>query len=57
MESSLPDVLPQDYQGEILTHAGEIYDASEIDKTTEALTLAHRRKGLRLRARSSARYS
>jgi len=45
MESSLPDVLPQDYQGEILTHAGETYDASEIDKTTEALTLAIAEKG------------
>ena len=45
MESSLPDVLPQDYQSEILTHAGEVYDASEIDKTTEALTLAIAEKG------------
>ena len=45
MESSLPDVLPQDYQSEILTHAGDVYDASEIDKTTEALTLAIAEKG------------
>ena len=45
MESSLPDVLPQDYQSEILTHSGEVYDASEIDKTTEALTLAIAEKG------------
>jgi len=40
IESGLPDVRPDDYRGDLLTHAGEVYDASEIDKTTERLTLA-----------------
>lgn len=40
IESSLPDVRPDDYRSQLLTNAGEVYDASEIDKTSEKLTLA-----------------
>jgi outer membrane protein insertion porin family len=40
IESSLPGVNPDAYRGDLLTQSGEVYDASEIDKTTEKLTLA-----------------
>jgi len=40
IESSLPEVLPETYQGELLTLSGDVYNASLIDKTTEKLTLA-----------------
>lgn len=40
IESSLPEVKPDDYRSKLLTQSGEIYDASEIDKTSEKLTLA-----------------
>jgi outer membrane protein insertion porin family len=40
IESSLPDVRPDDYRSQLLTNSGEVYDASEIDKTSEKLTLA-----------------
>jgi outer membrane protein insertion porin family len=39
IESSLPGVDPGTLQSDLLTHAGEVYDASEIDKTSEKLTL------------------
>ena len=56
IESSLAEVSPDAYQGELLTHQGETYDASEIDKTTEALTLAIAEQGYafaRVRPRST----
>ncbi|MBA2125119.1 outer membrane protein assembly factor BamA [Hyphomicrobium methylovorum] len=40
IESSLPDVEPSAYMGELLTQSGAVYDASQVDKTTEKLTLA-----------------
>ncbi len=40
IESSLPEVSPEAYQGELLTLSGDVYNASLIDKTTEKLTLA-----------------
>ena len=39
IESSLADVKPETYQGELLTYQGDVYNASLIDKTTEKLTL------------------
>ena len=45
IESSLPEVQPDVYKGEILTLSGNVYDASLIDKTTEKLTLAIAEKG------------
>lgn len=45
IESSLPEVQPQAYNGNILTLSGDVYNASLIDKTTEALTLAIAEQG------------
>ena len=56
IESSLAEVSPAAYQSQLLTHQGETYDASEIDKTTEALTLAIAEQGYafaRVRPRST----
>lgn len=39
IESSLAEVPGEKYQSEVLTIAGDVYNASLIDKTTEALTL------------------
>lgn len=39
IESSLPEVPAERYQGELLTVSGDVYNASLIDKTTEKLTL------------------
>ena len=39
IESSLPEVPAESYTGELMTDAGDIYNASLIDKTTERLTL------------------
>ena len=39
IESSLPGVDPGMLQSDLLTQAGAIYDASQIDKTSEKLTL------------------
>ena len=40
IESSLAEVPAEAYKGELLTEAGDVYNASLIDKTTEKLTLA-----------------
>ena len=40
IESSLAEVPAEKYTGELLTEAGDVYNASLIDKTTEKLTLA-----------------
>jgi outer membrane protein insertion porin family len=40
IESALPGVNPDTYRGDLLTHSGQVYDASQIDKTSEKLTLA-----------------
>ena len=45
IESSLPEVQPAVFQGELLTLQGEVYNASAIDKTTEKLTLAIAEQG------------
>ena len=48
---------PATYNGDLLTQSGAVYDASEIDKTTEKLTLDVAEKGYRLCARSAAPHS
>lgn len=40
IESSLAEVPPDAYKGELLTNAGDIYNSSLIDKSVEKLTLA-----------------
>jgi outer membrane protein insertion porin family len=40
IESSLSEVPAETYQGELLTTAGDVYNASLVDKTVEKLTLA-----------------
>ena len=40
IESSLAEVPGETYRGDLLTNAGEVYNASLIDKTTEKLTLS-----------------
>ena len=45
IESSLPDIPAEKYNGKLLTLQGEVYNASLIDKTTEALTLAIAEEG------------
>ena len=39
VESSLPGVDPNSLTGDLLTQRGAVYDASQIDKTSEKLTL------------------
>lgn len=39
IESSLPGIDPGSLKGDLLTTAGAVYDASQIDKTSEQLTL------------------
>lgn len=43
IESSLSEVPAEAYQGELLTLAGDVYNASLVDKTVEKLTLADRK--------------
>lgn len=45
IDSSLAEVPAEEYRGELLTNAGEVYNASLIDKSTEALTLAIAERG------------
>ncbi len=45
IESTVPNVEPAAYRGEISTKAGDTYDASHIDKSVEDLTLAVSQKG------------
>lgn len=45
IESSLAEVPAEAYKGELLTHGGDVYNASLIDKTTEKLTLAIAERG------------
>lgn len=45
IESSLPEVQPEAYNGKVMTLQGDTYNASLIDKTTEALTLAIAEEG------------
>ncbi len=45
IESSLPEVRPEAYNGNVMTLQGDTYNASLIDKTTEALTLAIAEEG------------
>jgi outer membrane protein insertion porin family len=40
IESSLAEVTAEAHQGELLTSAGDVYNASLIDKTVEKLTLS-----------------
>jgi outer membrane protein insertion porin family len=57
IESSLAAVKPEDYYGELLTAAGDIYNGSLIDKTVEKLTLAIAEQGyafVRVRPRAAA---
>lgn len=45
IESSLAPVRPETLQGELLTSPGQTYNASDIDKTVEKLTLAISEQG------------
>ncbi len=45
IDSSLAEVPAEQYQGELLTDQGDVYNASLIDKTTEKLTLAIAERG------------
>ncbi len=45
IESTVANVQPADYRGEISTKEGDTYDASLIDKSIEDLTLAVSQKG------------
>ena len=45
IESSLPSLDPQRLRGDVLTVAGTTYDLSQIDKTTEKLTLIVAERG------------
>lgn len=45
VESSLPGIDPGELSSDLLTQAGAVYDASQIDKTSERLTLNIADKG------------
>jgi outer membrane protein insertion porin family len=45
IESTMTSVKPEGYQGELSTKQGNTYDASQIDKSVEDLTLAVSQKG------------
>lgn len=45
VESGLPGVTPQDLMGEVLTKRGDVYNAADIDKTVERLTLVVSERG------------
>ncbi|MGF1649688.1 MAG: outer membrane protein assembly factor BamA [Hyphomicrobiaceae bacterium] len=45
VESALPDLAPSRIQGEILTLSGTTFDASQIEKSVERLTLAVSEQG------------
>ena len=45
IESSLAEVLPQDYQSDLLIAAGDVYNSALLDKTVEKLTLSIAERG------------
>ncbi len=45
VESTLPSIDPVSLRGEVLTEHGEIYNAEQVDSTTEKLTLAVAERG------------
>jgi outer membrane protein insertion porin family len=45
IENSLPGLDPNSLTGEILTHQGDIYNGSDVEKTTERLTLVTAEQG------------
>ena len=45
VESGLAGITPQDLMGEVLTKRGNVYNASDIDKTVERLTLVVSERG------------
>lgn len=45
VESGLPGVTPQELAGELLTKSGTVYNAADIDKTVERLTLVVSERG------------
>lgn len=45
VESTLPSVDPANVRAEMLTEAGEVYNAEDVDKTTEKLTVAVAEQG------------
>ncbi|MFM9850442.1 MAG: outer membrane protein assembly factor BamA [Hyphomicrobiaceae bacterium] len=45
MESGLAGVTPQELMGEVLTKRGAVYNAADIDKTVERLTLVVSERG------------
>ena len=45
IESALPDLQPEVLRGELLTRSGDVFNASDIDKTVEKLTLVIAEQG------------
>ena len=45
IESSLAAIQPERLRGEVLTHAGDLYNGSDIDKSVEKLTLSVAEQG------------
>ena len=45
VESTLPSIDPASLRGDVLTRSGEIYNAEQIDTTTEKLTLSVAERG------------
>lgn len=45
IESALPDLQPETLRGELLTKPGDVFNASDIDKTVEKLTLVISEQG------------
>jgi len=45
IESALPDLHPETLRGELLTKSGDVFNASDIDKTVEKLTLVTSEQG------------
>lgn len=45
VESALPDLHPETLRSEILTKSGDVFNASDIDKTVEKLTLVVAEQG------------
>jgi outer membrane protein insertion porin family len=45
IESTVPNVQPTNYQSSLRTKEGDTYDAQQIDKTTEDMTLAVSQQG------------
>lgn len=45
IESTLPSLNPEGLRGRLLTHSGDVYNAEQIDKTVEGLTVVVAEQG------------